>query len=273
MESVSRKALERARPLLEEAGKKLLENKVTVQVENNFEKSIIPGDSLVVEFALPDHALNHLSLEMEAKAMPQALRSAVLKVSFDGYETIWSPVGEFFGTGYCQKPHRNWMNQVDENGKMESFWIMPFRERCTLTIKNYGSQDIHLKGSAGLTDYRWKPGSMYFGASWHEYYNINTRDENGSPFDLNFIEIRGKGVYAGDQVTLFNNTYKWWGEGDEKIFVDGESFPSSFGTGIGRLLWLLIRKGGAFFTSVCFTAGGQWKYVMGPYSEYTTQIS
>lgn len=23
----------------------------------------------------------------------------------------------------------------------------------------------------------------------------------------------------------------WWGEGDEKFFVDGEKFPSSFGTG------------------------------------------
>ena len=53
----------------------------------------------------------------------------------------------------------------------------------------------------------------------------------GSPFDLNFIDIKGKGVYAGDQITLFNNTYEWWGEGDEKIFVDGETFPSSFGTG------------------------------------------
>jgi len=72
---------------------------------------------------------------------------------------------------------------------------------------------------------------MYFGASWHEYNHIMSRDKAGAPFDLNFIDIRGKGVYVGDQITLFNNSYKWWGEGDEKIFVDGESFPSSFGTG------------------------------------------
>jgi hypothetical protein len=72
---------------------------------------------------------------------------------------------------------------------------------------------------------------MYFGASWHEYHQIPTRDEEGSPYDLNFIELNGKGLYVGDQVTLFNNTHQWWGEGDEKIFVDGESFPSVFGTG------------------------------------------
>jgi len=72
---------------------------------------------------------------------------------------------------------------------------------------------------------------MYFGASWHEYYRLNTRNETGERLDLNYIDIKGKGVYAGDQITLFNTSYEWWGEGDEKIFVDGEAFPSSFGTG------------------------------------------
>ena len=35
----------------------------------------------------------------------------------------------------------------------------------------------------------------------------------------------------GDNLTLFNHSKAWYGEGDEKIFVDGESFPSFFGTG------------------------------------------
>jgi hypothetical protein len=123
------------------------------------------------------------------------------------------------------------MNQRDEKGRMESFWVMPFREKCLLTFVNYGTENIQLKGSASFSSYKWESNSMYFGASWHEYYHIKTRNEKGSPFDLNFIDISGKGIYAGDQITLFNNTYQWWGEGDEKIFVDGESFPSSFGTG------------------------------------------
>ncbi|MEM1061290.1 MAG: DUF2961 domain-containing protein, partial [Planctomycetota bacterium] len=41
----------------------------------------------------------------------------------------------------------------------------------------------------------------------------------------------GRGVYVGDTLTVFNPVQRWWGEGDEKIFVDGESFPSIFGTG------------------------------------------
>ena len=114
---------------------------------------------------------------------------------------------------------------------MNSFWVMPFRKLCEISFINYGTDTINLKGNAGLSDYTWNERSMYFGASWHEHYRIRSRTEDGSPFDLSFADIIGKGVYAGDQITLFNNTYHWWGEGDEKIFVDGETFPSSFGTG------------------------------------------
>jgi hypothetical protein len=231
VESVSKQTLENAKHLLEETGNKLLRSEVKSSLESTHDKLIQPGDSLVIEFISKEHAINRLSVEIKAVNIPQALRSTVLHASFDGYRTIWVPIGEFFGSGYSQNGHRTWMNQVDESGKMESFWVMPFRKKCLLVIKNYGNDSVRLKVTAGLAAYRWKPGSMYLGVSWHEYYRINTRDDKGSPFDLNFVDIKGKGVYAGDQITLFNNTYEWWGEGDEKIFVDGETFPSSFGTG------------------------------------------
>jgi hypothetical protein len=176
-------------------------------------------------------AVNHLQLELQGDNMPQSLRSAVVQMTFDGNQTVWVPAGEFFGCGYSPSPHETWMNRRDNSGRMESFWVMPFQKECVIRFINYGNQTINLKGLAGLTDYQWNANSMYFGASWHEYNHIKTKDEYGSPFDLNYIDIKGKGVYAGDQVSLFNNTYLWWGEGDEKIFVDGESFPSSFGTG------------------------------------------
>lgn len=229
--SFSPEALKKARPLLAELAIALANNRVTSGSEKGFEMSILPEDSLVVEFARQDHAINHVSVELEAKDRPQALRSTVIRMSFDGNSTVWVPAGEFFGSGYCLNTHKTWMNQRDENGRMEAFWVMPFREKCVITFINYGRESIHLKGLAGLTAYHWKPNSMYFGASWHEYYHVGTRDRQDSPFDLNYIDIKGRGVYAGDQVTLFNNTYEWWGEGDEKIFVDGEPFPSSFGTG------------------------------------------
>ena len=38
-------------------------------------------------------------------------------------------------------------------------------------------------------------------------------------------------MYVGDAVTVYNPNLGWWGEGDEKVYVDGETFPSHFGTG------------------------------------------
>jgi hypothetical protein len=229
--SLTANSLKDAKKLLDEAGNKLLADPGRSADENEFQKIVAPGDSLVIEFTRKDQSVSTLKVELEAKNMPQALRSTVFSASFDGYNTLWLPAGEFFGAGYSLNQHRTWMNQVDDSGKMASFWVMPFRQNCDLVFINYGADSIHLKVNAGLEHYEWKPESMYFGASWHEYFNVNSRAENGSPFNLNFIDIEGKGVYVGDQVTLFNNTYQWWGEGDEKIFVDGETFPSSFGTG------------------------------------------
>ena len=230
-ESFSLENLKDLKSLLEEAGTSLIMNDPVAEEEMTFDRHIVPGDSLVVTGEYKNRALVRLLVELKAVRKEQALRSTVIKASFDGKQTIWAPVGDFFGSGYTLNAHRTWMNRSDNTGTMESFWIMPFRENFSITFINYGADTVAIKGSAGMSDYKWNDRSMYFGTSWHEHFRIQSRDSNGSPFDLSFAGIKGKGLYVGDQVTLFNNTYHWWGEGDEKIFVDGELFPSSFGTG------------------------------------------
>ena len=231
VESFSEKALKRASSVLNEAGQQLLNDQVSSDYEEPFDEILRPGDSAVIEFTGKRQAINHIVTELEAENKNQALRSTVIKASFDGNKTIWTPVGEFFGSGYTTNPHKTWMNKADMKGILESYWIMPFRDSCSIVFINYGNENIRIRGVCGVIPYQWKKSSMYFHASWHEYNKVKTRDIAGAPFDLNFIDIRGRGLYVGDQVTLFNNSYKWWGEGDEKIFVDGEAFPSSFGTG------------------------------------------
>ncbi|MFN8255854.1 MAG: glycoside hydrolase family 172 protein [Bacteroidales bacterium] len=231
VQSFTLESLEKCRPMIAQAGISLLSDKIELDEEKKFEKKLNAGDSLVLKIERNESAINRLMVNLEAVHQNQALRSTVLKIAFDENQTVWIPAGEFFGCGYSLAPHKTFMNQSDDKGKMESFWVMPFREKCVITLVNYGQETVYVSGIAGIKDYHWKPESMYFGASWHEYYRINSRNERNQPFDINFINIKGKGVYVGDQVSLFNNTYEWWGEGDEKIFVDGESFPSSFGTG------------------------------------------
>ncbi len=68
---------------------------------------------------------------------------------------------------------------------------------------------------------------MYFHAGWRGQYPVPTRPYS----DWNDVTLKGRGVYVGDTLTIMNPVERWWGEGDEKIFVDGETFPSIFGTG------------------------------------------
>ena len=45
------------------------------------------------------------------------------------------------------------------------------------------------------------------------------------------LKTEGRGRFCGVMLHVWNPRGGWWGEGDEKFFVDGEKFPSTFGTG------------------------------------------
>jgi hypothetical protein len=75
--------------------------------------------------------------------------------------------------------------------------------------------------------YHWTDRSMYFHAGWKIEHDVRTRPMQ----DWNYLTAKGKGVFAGVAFSIDNPVKDWWGEGDEKIYVDGETFPSHFGTG------------------------------------------
>src|SRR5690606_12537788 len=199
-------------------------------------QTLEPGESLTLSFEETGKAISYLAAKLESENLPQALRSTVLSIAFDGEKTVWIPAGGFFGTGYQIFPSKTWYTKVFEDGKMESFWLMPFKENVEINFINYGQEAVTINASAGLDNYKWQKNSLYFGAAWQEHYQIHSASdpelENHEwHFDLNYVDLKGQGVYVGDALTIFNTADAWWGEGDEKIFVDGEDFPSFIGTG------------------------------------------
>jgi len=46
------------------------------------------------------------------------------------------------------------------------------------------------------------------------------------------METSGIGRFVGTMFHIWNPKGKWWGEGDEKFYVDDEKFPSTIGDGI-----------------------------------------
>jgi hypothetical protein len=195
-----------------------------------------PGTSSSFRLSEAGKAVSRFSVRLEAVDIATALRNTMIRMSFDGRQTVNVPAGNFFGTGYSINPYRTYYSNVDSTGLMTVSRLMPFRDSCTIEIMNGTGDSIAIFAEVRTLPYKWDNSSMYFGASWNEYRNIETAGAEstggtGKHFDLNIAELAGKGVYAGDGVTIFNTADAWWGEGDEKIFVDGETFPSSFGTG------------------------------------------
>ncbi len=236
VESISKQVLSKAKPLIEKTAGLLLNPEITGMEAIEEKQKIAAGEHLTLNVSGKGKAISKIRIKVVAENQNQALRSTVLSVTFDGNETVWVPVGEFFGTGYQIFPSQTWYTKVSEDGTMESYWLMPFKDVAQVKVINYGEQPVDLSIELQISSYKWNNSSMYFGAAWHEFNRVNTaKDVNLENhewhYDINYIDIKGKGVYVGDALTVFNTVDAWWGEGDEKIFVDGEDFPSCIGTG------------------------------------------
>lgn len=180
-------------------------------------------------------AIRQITLKLEAGDIQQALRSTVLKMEFDGEPTVWVPVGEFFGIGYQPAEYKTFYTETKADGTMVANWVMPFEKMATIELENLSDQPVECELKVDSDPWQWDDRSMHFHTTWHELRHVDTWVNGNKPgngaYDVNYVTIAGKGVYAGDTLTIFNGAANWWGEGDEKIYVDGEKFPSHFGTG------------------------------------------
>ncbi|WP_231953915.1 glycoside hydrolase family 172 protein [Pirellulimonas nuda] len=185
------------------------------------------GQEMSLKLTEGTAAVRGLSVWLGGYDDPNVTRSVVLKMEFDGKQTVWCPLSEFFGTGVGLNPFQGWYRTVANDGTMSSRWVMPYRESGAISIVNLGAEPVEFELKASIGDWQWDDRSLYFHAAWRGQYPVPTR-----PFsDWNYVTLKGRGVFVGDTLTVLNPVETWWGEGDERIFVDGEGFPSIFGTG------------------------------------------
>ncbi|HXY34234.1 MAG TPA: glycoside hydrolase family 172 protein [Planctomycetaceae bacterium] len=157
--------------------------------------------------------------------------SVVLVATFDeaARPQIWCPLGEFFASSPGFEPYSSLPVEVGGASapkQMRAWWSMPFKDSALFELQNFGKEAVEVTLNATFDPYEWTDRSMHFHAKWRTE-TLHTR-----PFrDWTYCDVKGKGVFVGDMLSLVNPVRAWWGEGDEKIYVDGESFPSWFGTG------------------------------------------
>lgn len=191
-------------------------------------KTIEPGATLEETIGNGNPGMiTALNARVEAEDLETVLRSLVLSITFDDEETVRAPLGDFFGTAPGANEFRSLPLAV-EGTTLYSRWAMPFQMQAVLRIENHGGApaDVAVAWS-GEAGYDWTGRSMYFHAKWRAEADIPTHPRR----DWNFAELAGEGRLVGTMLHIANPVKAWWGEGDEKIYVDGATFPTWFGTG------------------------------------------
>lgn len=214
--------------LIKETGKALL-NPVAVGVGQPLEMKATLANKQQQSLDLPagTAAVRELSVKLDSYKDPNVTRQVILKIEFDGRETVWCPIGDFFGCGIGLNPVQGWYRTVAEDGTMTCRWVMPYQREAKVSLLNLSAEAVKAGLAVKTGDWTWDDSSMYFNAAWRGQYPVPTKPRS----DWNYVTLKGRGVYVGDTLTIMNPVHSWWGEGDERIWVDGEDFPSIFGTG------------------------------------------
>jgi hypothetical protein len=199
-------------------------------------RSLAGGQAMTLNLGAGAAAVRHFEVQLDPVQIATnaaALRSTVILISFDGELSVWCPLGDFFCSADQLHPFQTWTRTVSTNdGLLVCRWVMPYQTSASVTLTNLGTNAVTARLAVRTGDWTWDSRSMHFHANWRPDDVI----PGTPPVDWNFIDINGQGVFVGDAWTVLDiQPGTWWGEGDEKIYVDSEyevkKFPGIFGTG------------------------------------------
>lgn len=209
---------------------------------------------------------------MSLPSEPHELRQTVLRMFWDGESSpsVEAPLGDFFGIGFGLR--RNFVSlplqMSPQDGKAMNCWFpMPFAEGARLELENQGAAlriffytidyEEHASIDADLARFHawWNRTPVTAGTAREKGYtrkDYRLDDQRpagvglgfGGPWDESnltgernyvILDTRGRGHYVGCNlnVDVFERQVNdWYGEGDDMIVVDGESWPPRLhGTG------------------------------------------
>ena len=197
---------------------------------NGDSRVIKEGETLVLAELEGPGAITHL-WNTVASQDPFSGRSLVLRIYWDGMAkpSVEAPLGDFFGVGHGAVANFHSLPvSVSSYGRSRTcFWRMPFRKsaKVTLTNERRGFGDVEFYY---YVDWEKLPSlpedTLYFHARYHQAFPA-------TPGDFTILETKGRGNYAGTVYSVHQVKTGWFGEGDDRFFIDGEALPSLRGTG------------------------------------------
>lgn len=196
----------------------------------------------------------------------------LLRIYWDGRArpAVEVPVGDFFANCFGKRSEVTSLPVIVEDAdSYNCYWPMPFRKSARIEIVNQSQKQISLLyyNIDWIKKDRLPRNTPYFHAQYHQEYPVRSGQ------DYVILETRGKGHYVGTVLAVRTRSPAWFGEGDEKIYIDGEAKPSIWGTGTEDYFlsaWGLKTTGTPYFGVPCFD---QWGIVGGHTSAYRWHLS
>jgi hypothetical protein len=167
-------------------------------------------------------------------------RFAILRIYWDGETepSVECPVGDFFACGWGQYAQVSSLPVcVNPGSAFNCYWEMPFRKGFKMTIENVAAKPR--TGEAPNTNQF----TVYYQINYTltdvpddaAYFHAQFRRVNPLPYKEVYTivdGIKGWGHYVGTYMAWGVHNNGWWGEGEIKFYMDGDSkFPTIAGTG------------------------------------------
>jgi lysophospholipase L1-like esterase len=188
-----------------------------------------PGETLVMGEADGPGVINHIWMTIGSTI---EYRDTILRMYWDGETepSVESPVGDFFASGWGQGSEPlidSAVVAVNARSGFNSFWQMPFRRSFRITMENTGDRafPVYYQIDYSLMDV--PENAAYF----HAQFRMANPHAFKEPYTI-VDGIRGRGHYVGTYLGHAAFSPGWWGEGEVKFYVDGDTdFPTINGTG------------------------------------------
>jgi hypothetical protein len=174
----------------------------------------------------------------DRESLAELLRSVWLECDFEDEVCVRAPIGHFFGLGECLPPvgdrMRTALRRADGVLSLECRFAMPFTTRAKVVLSHRGSSDatlaqtrFALEVNARTPNANDRTSPRLFHAMFREVRDVSNRRIH----DLTIALIEGEGEWIGTTLAVLSPHAFWFGEGDEKVFVDGDLKQSQLGTG------------------------------------------
>lgn len=188
---------------------------------------IQPGETFVLAEIEGSGAINHIWMTPSGD-----YRLNILRFYWDDEDlpSVEVPVGDFFASGWGKGNEpliQSLAVCINPRSGFNSYWQMPFRKKCKITMENMDDEKMTLYYQVDYTLTEVEDDAAYFHAQF--------RRTNPLPdmTDFTIVDgIKGKGQYVGTYISRGAFSDGWWGEGEIKFYMDGDTdFPTICGTG------------------------------------------